>query len=113
MHRCLCCGCGDCPEQVGVIICLQKTLPLRGALPVRVQRFPQTDNDLQQMNSPCNFIGYGDFSYMGVSGICSDVAVSRLRKTGDILFADGRIFTGISGCELLENLLVLLVSVTG
>ena len=50
---------------------------------------------------------------MGVSGICSDVAVSRLRKTGDILFADGRIFTGISGCVILKNLLVLFVSATG
>ena len=75
MYCCLCCGCGNCPEQVGVIICLQKTLPLRGALPVRAQRFLQTDNDwaqrflqtdndLQQMNSPCNFDGYGDFLYM-------------------------------------------------
>ena len=67
MHCCLRCGCGNCPEQVGVIICLQKTLPLRGTLPVRAQRFLQTDNDLQQMNSPCNFDGYGDFSYMLVS----------------------------------------------
>ena len=47
---------------------------------------------------------------MGVSGICSDVAVSRLRKTGDILFADGRIFTGISGCGAKKILLVWLLS---
>ena len=68
MYRCLRSGCSTGSEQVGVIICLQKTLPLRGALPVRAQRFLQTDNDLQQMNSPCNFDGYGDFSYMEVSG---------------------------------------------
>ena len=81
MYCCLCCGCGNCPEQVGVIICLQKTLPLRGALPVRAQRFLQTDNDLQQMNSPCNFDGYGDFSCMG----CMELDAGWQRNSRDFL----------------------------
>ena len=81
MYCCLRSGCGYCPEQVGVIICLQKTLPLRGALPVRAQRFLQIDNDLQQMNSPCNFDGYGDFSCMG----CMELDAGWQRNSRDFL----------------------------
>ena len=64
MHCCLRRGCSNCPEQVVVIICLQKTLTLRGTLHVRAQRFLQTDNDLQQMNSLCNSWSYGGFLFI-------------------------------------------------
>ena len=41
-------------------------------------------------------MGYGDFSYMGVPVICTDVAVSRLWNFGVILCMAGRILAGIS-----------------
>ena len=92
MYCCLCGGCGPGSQQVNVNYLSSENPPINGALPVRAQRFLQTDNDLTQssvdggrrqvfgtsqalksilsynfvdeMTSPCNLDDYGDFLYM-------------------------------------------------
>ena len=81
MYCGLCGGCGSGTQQVNVNYLSSENPPINGTLPVRAQRFLQTDNDLQQSKYPCNFMGCRDFSYAVVSGICSGFMVS----SGDIL----------------------------